>query len=234
MASRVERIRIAANQIPEVSAPIIAKALKLAIDGRGEASLCLAGGNTPKATYQALTQAAELPWSRVSVYFGDERCVPPDHPQSNYRLAREALLDQVEILSGSVHRIRAESSDPGAAAEDYARLLPGAFDVLILGIGEDGHTASLFPGSPLLRETQRLALPVTGPKAPFERITLTPPALVGRLTLVLAAGGAKSNAVARALEGPLDLDGCPAQLARDAVWILDHAAAAQLTGAWPG
>jgi 6-phosphogluconolactonase len=111
--------------------------------------------------------------------------------------------------------------------------LPEQFDVLILGIGEDCHTASLFPGSPALHESERRVVPVSGPKPPFERLTLTPPQLRGGLVLVLAAGASKADAVHSALEAELDLDRYPAQLARDAVWIVDHAAASKLTGAWP-
>ena len=193
----------------------------------------LAGGTTPRATYEALAKAEGIDWPRVSIYFGDERAVPPDHADSNYRLARAALLDHVAIAQASVHRLHAEEPDREAAADAYARQLPDAFDVLILGIGEDGHTASLFPGSPAIHETARLVVPVTGPKPPFERMTLTPPALErSRTTLVLAAGASKADAVFRALEGPSDVDGCPVQLVRDAVWLMDHAAAAQLSGAW--
>lgn len=232
MTSRVERIRVGERRVPELLASNVQSALILALRERGTASLCLAGGQTPKLGYETLAQATGIDWSGVSVYFGDERCVPPDHPDSNYRLARLALLDRVNILPESVHRIRAESSNSDDAAADYARKLPDLFDVLVLGVGEDGHTASLFPGSLAVRETERKVLPVLGPKPPFERITLTPPALAGRVVLVVAVGAAKSNAVSQALEGDLDWDRCPAQLARDAVWILDHAAGKQLAGTW--
>jgi 6-phosphogluconolactonase len=105
---------------------------------------------------------------------------------------------------------------------------------LVLGIGEDGHTASLFPDSPALSETERRVLPVIGPKPPPERLTLTPPVLAAaRTVIVLAAGAGKAGAVARALEGQLDIKACPAQLVRDALWLTDHAAAAELSGNWP-
>lgn len=233
MPARIERIRVAADRMAELSAPMIAKALTHAIAERGLASICLAGGGTPKATYQALAQLTDLEWVRVSVYFGDERCVSPDREQSNYRLAREALLDHVPLRSANIHRIQGEKPDRDAAALEYTHTLPEIFDVLVLGIGEDGHTASLFPGSAALDEKERRVLPVIGPKPPVLRLTLTPLALQGRLTVVLAAGPSKADAVFRALEGPRDLLTCPAQIARDAVWILDHAAAARLTGAWP-
>lgn len=231
MASRVERIRVAEQLIPEMAVRILTNALAEGIASRGAASLCLAGGGTPRATYQALARASDVDWPRVSIYFGDERCVPPDHADSNYRLAREALLDHVPIPAASVHRMRGEDPDREAAADAYASALPAQIDALVLGIGEDGHTASLFPGSPALHETRRLVVPVIGPKPPPERLTLTPLALGrGNLVVVLAAGAGKADAVQRALEGELDVDACPAQLARDAVWITDHAAAAKLTG----
>jgi 6-phosphogluconolactonase len=232
MSSRVERIRVAENRIPEVAVAHITHALRDAVAERGAASLCLAGGNTPKATYEALARAPGITWPAVSVYFGDERCVPPDDPDSNYGLARTALLDHVGVPSTAVHRIRGEEPDRDAAADAYARALPADLDVLILGIGEDCHTASLFPHSPAVHERRRRVVPVTGPKPPFERITLTPSALEGRLVLVLVAGSSKAEAVAQALEGELDLDTYPAQLARDAVWIMAHAAASKLTGVW--
>lgn len=233
MLSRVERIRVAEPRIPELAVRLITNALAEAIDARGAASLVLAGGSTPRATYRALAVAPGVEWSRVSVYFGDERAVPPDHAESNYRLAREALLDHVPIPANAVFRMPADADDRDAAAAEYARALPAELDVLILGVGEDCHTASLFPGSPALRETERLVVPATGPKPPFERMTITPPVFErARLVLVLASGASKADAVYQALEGARDIDRYPAQLVRDAVWLMDHAAASKLTGAW--
>jgi len=234
MGSRVERVRVATGQIPELAARNIERTLAEALGKRGQASLCLAGGTTPRASYEALARSSDLAWSQVSIYFGDERCVPPEHPESNHRMARAALLDRVAVPASRVHRMRGEDADRDAAARDYESLLPPHFDVLVLGIGEDGHTASLFPRSPALVEVNRRVLPVVAPKPPPERLTLTPRALVSDgLTLVLAAGAGKAAAVARALEGAPDVDGCPAQLFRDAVWIVDHDAASELAGAWP-
>lgn len=126
-----------------------------------------------------------------------------------------------------------ESSDYDAAARAYEGVLPEALDVLVLGLGEDGHTASLFPGSSALFEEARRVLPVVGPKPPPNRLTITPPVLkAARAVVVLAAGGGKAQAVARALEGPLDVGNCPSQLVRDALWLMDHAAAADLSGKW--
>lgn len=234
MSRRVERIRIAAAKLPQVAAQEIGRNLALAARERGQASLCLAGGTTPRAVYEALATDADLAWASISVYFGDERCVAPEHVDSNYRMAREALFERVSLPPTRVQRMRGENPDREQAARDYDALLPDAFDVLVLGIGEDGHTASLFPNSPALYARERRVLPVIGPKPPPERLTLTPPVLAAaRFVLVLAAGAGKATAVARALEGALDIARCPSQLVRDAVWLTDHAAAAELSGAWP-
>jgi 6-phosphogluconolactonase len=234
MTRRVERIRVAAEKLPALAAGEIAAALARAARDRGKTSLCLAGGTTPKATYQALASDAAVPWSSVFVYFGDERAVPPENEDSNYRMAREALFERVPLPAGNIYRIPAEQPDQEAVARAYDLVLPDALDVLVLGIGEDGHTASLFPNSAGLAEVQRRVVPVIGPKPPPQRISVTPAVLAAaRLVLVLASGRGKAEAVARALEGELAIESCPAQLVRDAVWLMDHEAASGLSGAWP-
>lgn len=233
MISRVERIRVAESALPELGARIVVNALTERIEKSGHASLCLAGGSTPKALYKALTAASGPDWSKVSIYFGDERCVPPDDADSNYLMARTALLDHVPVPAANVHRMRGEDPDRQAAAAAYASELPAEITVLLLGIGEDGHTASLFPGSSALHEKERLVVPVTGPKPPPERLSVTPPVFErSGLIVMLAAGVGKADAVCRALEGELSIDECPAQLVRNAVWLMDHAAAGKLSGAW--
>lgn len=218
-----------ASELPAAGARAVAELLRAAIAERGAASLALAGGTTPRAMHEVLATLPDIDWSRVSVYFGDERCVPPDHGDSNYNMARESLLTRVPIAAANVHRMLGELSDRDAAARTYAARLPAALDVVVLGIGEDGHTASLFPGSPALDEREQLVLPVIGPKPPPERLTLTPPALERARSLVmLAAGSGKAEAVARALAGPFDPRATPAQLARNGTWLLDRAAAARL------
>lgn len=234
MRSRVERIRLDSSKLPALCAEMIAAELSSSIEARGSASLCLSGGTTPRKTYESLTTFAGIDWSKVSFYFGDERCVPPDHPDSNFRMAGEALFAPLGIAPESVRRMRGEDPDHDRAARDYEAELPEAFDVLVLGIGEDGHTASLFPGSPALAERTRRVVHVVGDKPPPDRLTLTPPAIESaRLVLVLATGRGKAAAVRRALETPLDVSACPAQIARDAVWLLDLEASAELTGIWP-
>jgi 6-phosphogluconolactonase len=199
-------------------------------------SLGLAGGSTPRPVYQRL--AVELPdrdpWSRIDVFFGDERCVPPDDPASNYRMAKEALLDRVPIGPSQVHRMEGERADRDAAALAYEAILPGRLDLLVLGLGDDGHTASLFPGAPSLAETQRRVLAVRAPRPPLDRLTITPPViLAARLTVVLVEGTNKAGALARAVDGPYAPDSTPGQLARAGLWIADTAAATRLEARRP-
>lgn len=204
----------------------ITNTLRTAARAHGRACLALAGGTTPRRVHEALAERDDVPWSLVHVYFGDERCVPPDHPDSNYRMAKESLFDRIALPSSQIHRPAAELEDRDAAARAYEAVLPARLDLIILGIGEDGHTASLFPGSPALNERERRYIPVVGPKPPPHRLTLTVPALeaAGAL-LMLATGAGKAEAVARALEGPADLQGTPAQLARRGSWFVDREAA---------
>jgi 6-phosphogluconolactonase len=200
-----------------------------AITERGSCSLALAGGRTPEPVYRELAAESSIDWKRVEVFFGDERAVPPDHPESNYRMVRLALLSRVPLSPGQVHRMEADRPDREAAAREYERLLPSRLDVLLLGMGPDGHTASLFPGSSTLDERHRLVLPVTGAKAPVERLTITPPVIeAARKVAVIAAGEDKAAMVARAIEGPVAPKAVPVQLARRGVWFLDRAAATRL------
>ncbi len=158
---------------------------RAALATHGLFRLGLSGGNTPRLVHAALAElAGDFPWTKVQITFGDERCVPPDHEQSNYRMARESLLDAVPIPPGNVFRIRGEIA-PQTAADEYEQMLTAfanrvgepryVHDLLLLGLGEDGHTASLFPGSPALDETERNVIPATGPKPPPRRITMTFP-----------------------------------------------------------
>ena len=201
-----------------------------AIAGRGVGTVCLAGGRTPEPVYRELAAASTIDWSRVEVFFGDERAVPPDHPDSNYLMVHRVLLSRVPIPAGRVHRMEAERSDREAAAREYERSLPSQLDILVLGMGPDGHTASLFPGSAALDERQRLVVPVIGAKPPPQRLTITPPVIeAARRVAVIATGGDKAAMVARAIEGPLAPKDVPVQLARRGTWFLDQAAAERLT-----
>lgn len=201
-----------------------------AIAERGSCALGLAGGRTPERVYGELAAGSSIDWSKVSVFFGDERAVSPDHPDSNYLKVHLALLSRVPIPSGNIHRMEAERADREAAAREYERSLPPRLDVLLLGMGPDGHTASLFPGSAALDERHRLVLPVLGSKPPAERLTITPLVIeAARKVAVIATGEDKALMVARAIEGPFAPKAVPVQLARRGRWFLDQAAAARLT-----
>ena len=205
---------------------------RAAVAERGRCSVALAGGGTPRTTYEVLAASAlavAVPWGAISWYFGDERAVPPDHPESNYRAARETLFaDRPETLE-RVYRMPAEAALLDLAARAYGELLPDPLDLILLGIGEDGHTASLFPGSPVLAERVARVAVATGPKPPNPRLTVTPRVIeAAHELLVLVSGAGKAEALAHALEGPLDVTAVPAQLARRGTWIVDAAAAAGL------
>ena len=205
---------------PEDVARAAADQIVAALDGDAR-TLVLAGGNTPKRCYELLV-GAEVKWGRVTVLFGDERCVPPDDPDSNYRMARESLLDRV--APGTVHRIAGELG-PDEAAAAYDRIV-GALaplDVVLLGAGEDGHTASLFPGHPELQAKGWAVGVRNAPKPPPERVSLTLPALQGaRHVIVLATGSGKADAVAKARRGEV-----PSGMIAGALWLIDRAAAGQ-------
>jgi 6-phosphogluconolactonase len=221
-----------AAAMARLAAEWLAGEIRLSATLRGACALCLAGGSTPRPVYEALAEepvAGAIEWDRVQVFFGDERAVPPEHPDSNYRMVSEALLGRVPIPAGNVHRMEAEAADMERAAGEYAARLPAAIDVLVLGNGADGHTASLFPHSPALRETDRRVVPVRAPWAPERWLTLPPRVIAAaRRVIVLAAGQDKAEAVARALSGAGSPDETPARLARDGVWFLDRAAASLL------
>jgi 6-phosphogluconolactonase len=210
----------------------IVETVRAAVAERGRCAVALAGGATPRATYEVLgtsALAAAVPWGAVSWYFGDERAVSPEHPESNYRAAREALFANRPETLERVYRMPAEAALLDLAARAYGELLPDPLDLILLGIGEDGHTASLFPGSSALAERSARVVVVTGPKPPNPRLTVTPPVIeTARAILVLVSGAGKAEALARSLEGPLDVAAVPAQLGRRGTWIVDAAAAAGL------
>src|SRR6188768_3119825 len=217
------------NQLAQRAAEHLAEALKKAISADSAASLGLAGGTTPRAAYEALAKIPGIDWSKVSVYFGDERAVAASHPDSNFAMAKAALFDRVPLPASNIHRIAAEDPDQDAAARAYEAVLPARISVMVLGIGEDGHTASLFPFSPALNERTRRVLPVIGPKPPPQRLSITPPVIESAgLCIVLASGAGKAEPVRRALKDPLDIQSTPSGLARDGLWLLDPAAAAML------
>jgi 6-phosphogluconolactonase len=210
----------------------IVERTRAAVASRGRCSLALAGGETPRATYEVLATsalAAAVPWGAIDWFFGDERAVPFDHSDSNYRLAAESLFAGRPEALARACRMPADAADAGMAARAYGQLLPDPLDLVILGMGEDGHTASLFPGSPALDERLERVVAVTGEKPPFRRMTITPPVIESaRDVLVLVAGEGKAAMLARALEGPLDARSIPVQLARGRTFVVDAAAARAL------
>lgn len=203
-----------------------------ALARRGRFSLVLSGGGTPRRTYELLAEklAADRDfWAGTHLYWGDERGVPPDDAESNYRTARLVLLDKVAPPAANVHRLAGESNDPERTAAEYAAAFPARADLILLGLGADGHTASLFPGSPLLFEAQSLFAPATAPVAPKKRLTLTPPVLaVARTVLVLVTGTGKAAALRRVFAAEGSVEETPARLVRDAAWLMDRRAAQAL------
>lgn len=210
-----------------------------AIAARGAFHVALAGGSTPQGLYTLLATpefAPRLDWSRVHLYFGDERAVPPQHEQSNYRMVRESLLDHLPTAPAGVHRIAGEES-PQQAAADYTRVLDQTlpregFDLVLLGMGPDGHIASLFPGSDALTRHKPAALAVFVPKLDCWRITLTFPAInKARHILMLVSGSRKADVVRHVLRNIGHAMPLPVELLRPRgtmEWLLDEAAAIHL------
>ena len=221
------------------------RAAQEAISLAGKFAVGLSGGSTPKVLHQLLASDAyrdRIDWSKVEVFFGDERCVPPDHAESNYRMARETLLSKVPIPGDNVYRMRGEAQPPEEGAKEYGLMLKekfgdggekGGLDLLFLGMGEDGHTASLFPGTPAASEThhrcvaQYVENSTTGKSW---RITLTAPFINRcREVILLVAGANKAKVLSDVLEGPRVPEKLPVQLVRPAsgrlTWLIDAAAA---------
>lgn len=216
------------------------------INAQGYFTIALSGGSTPKAVYELLTDKAfsrYVDWEHLHVFWGDERCVPPDHTESNYRMARLTLLDQVPLPLTNIHRIKGEL-DPAQAAADYeqtlrqffARRRDGSvrFDLILLGMGDDGHTASLFPGTPALEETERLVVENYVEKLDSWRITLTVPVInaADRVTF-LVSGKSKAETLQQVLEGSNQPYELPSQLIQptsgNLLWMVDEPAASRLS-----
>jgi len=219
------------------AAEYVASQAEEAIRSRGRFTWLLAGGRTPEAMYRILAGTPFRDrgfWRGTHIFWGDERCVPPDDGQSNYFLAKRCFLDHVAIPPEQIHRIEAEAPERDAAAEAYEALLPARPDLLLLGMGADGHTASLFPYAAALDESERRVVPAEAPVEPKLRITITP-AVFGqcRRILVLASGPAKAQALQRVFCEEGDVRRTPARLVRDAEWFVDRAATKGLVHAPP-
>jgi len=200
---------------------------------RGRFLLVLSGGNTPRDTYKSLAELSDKKhrlWENTHIYWSDERCVPPTDPLSNYRLANETLLHNIPIPLKNIHRIRGEADDLKAEAACYDVEFPSKPDLVLLGMGEDGHTASLFPHSPALNELQCKFVLVDSPDHPPKRITITPPALkTAAEIMVLVSGIHKAPAVERVFNESADFRDIPARLVHDAIWLMDKEAAQRIT-----
>ena len=201
-----------------------------AIERSGLFRIGLAGGNTPRAIYEELAARPDcLPWSKVQITFGDERCVAPDHADSNYRMAREALLSRVSIPEGNVFRVRGEADPEEASQECELRLKAVAsrlgepvyaHDLMLLGMGPDGHTASLFPGSPALDEEAHWVIPTIGPKPPPQRITFTFPLLnASRVVMFLVNDASKEPMIQEVIQGKFPAGRiCPEH--GEVIWVI--------------
>jgi 6-phosphogluconolactonase len=231
------------------SADFIAEAAAQAIAARGRFTVALSGGSTPRPVYARLATAGyrdRIDWSKVKVFFGDERCVPPDDPRSNYLMARTALLDSVPLPPGNIYRIRGEEA-PEKAAADYTDVLQRTFggdataagppsegfDLILLGMGDNGHTASLFPGLAAVTESVRWVMAQYIKVVGMWRVTLTPVIInSARQVAFLVSGAKKADMLQRVLEGPYQPVALPSQVIKpahgDLRWLVDAPAAARL------
>jgi 6-phosphogluconolactonase len=233
-----------ADALASEAASLVVQRARAAVAARGRFMLALSGGGTPRATYARLASLPdpdEMPWERTWIFFGDERCVPAGHPESNYHMANETLLSKVPVPASQIFPMQGHSDDTDAAASDYARTLAtvfGArrgelprFDLILLGFGVDGHTASLFPGSPVLKEVFRPVAAVHAAAATIpERITFTFPVLNAAACVAFLGSGTEKAKVVRAMLA--ERAALPAAMVEPTdgtlLWILDRGAAARL------
>jgi 6-phosphogluconolactonase len=248
MAAESAALRIFAGLAAATDAALelVLSAAAEAVAERDSFSIALSGGNTPADLYRRLAAppaVERVRWPAVQVFFGDERCVPPGDPESNYGMVRRTLLAGAPVPAENVHRMAGELP-PGVAAAMYEDELRNAFrlphdalprfDLILLGMGPDGHTASLFPHTAALVERQRIVVANRVPQLNTDRLTLTLSVLNhARQVMFLVAGGDKADALAAVLEGPPAPERYPAQSVRptdgDLIWLVDEAAAAKLS-----
>jgi len=242
------RILTSLEAIAKRAAQEFVQAATAAVLEKGSFSVALSGGSTPKALYSLLANDAALraqtPWDKMSVYFGDERNVGPDHADSNFRMASEMMLSKAPIKAEQVFRIKGEYKDTERAALEYEQVLRASseigegqvprFDLVLLGMGNEGHTASLFPGTKALHETKRLVVRNWVGKFYTERITLTAPAINNAArVLFMITGADKALALKGVLEGPYEPDQLPAQMIQPSngkqLWLVDTIAGGMLS-----
>ena len=228
------------NELSLRAAEAAVRTINESVEASGHSSLVLSGGNTPRTLYRLLSSQFrdQIPWTKVDVFWGDERYVPPGDLDSNYRMAWENLLDHVPIPAANVHVMPTILSDPKDAAQEYEKKLRRyfskdwpRFDLVLLGLGEEGHTASLFPGSAALEERSRWVVAVKAPAKPPLRLTLTLPALCHAANVYfLVTGSNKAQALHDILTGSPNPKNCPAAGVRLAqgtvIWWVDREAAA--------
>lgn len=230
------------ESLSRAAAGLVVEQAKLAVAARGRFSLALSGGNTPRRTYELLATSPfkeETPWERMHIFWGDERCVPLNDPRSNARMAKEAWLDHVPIPSSQIYPLDCAQA-PAAAARQYEAQLrqyfaggPPRLDLVLLGLGDNGHTASLFPGTPVLRETARWVAEVYVAEQDMYRVTMSAPLLNQAAQVAfLVAGAGKAQVLRDILHGPRNPERLPAQLIQpqegEILWLTDLAAAAQV------
>jgi 6-phosphogluconolactonase len=232
------------DTLSHAAAQYVVRVAQEAIASHGRFTFALSGGSTPKKLYELLAQEpyrSQIDWALIEIFWSDERCVPPESVDSNFLLAQQALLSKVPIPASQIHRMPAEMEDRDAASLLYTRTMQEAFgtdgvpafDLMQLGMGPEGHTASLFPHQPSLHEQQRLVMPVSVPKPPPPRLTFTPRILNASLhVLFLVTGEEKADAVQAVLESEYQPDEYPAQIVKpskgEVTWMLDAAAASKL------
>jgi 6-phosphogluconolactonase len=243
------RIHSDSQTAAEAAAAFILEIGQEAIRTKGRFFIALSGGTTPERLYRVLTSSAfadRFDWSRTTFFFSDERCVPPSDPRSNFALAHNALFTPLRIVPSQIYRMAGESRDPQAAAQEYEQQLrlttktsqsaQPSLDLILLGLGEDGHTASLFPGAPVLRDRQRLIAATQSPKDPPNRLTMTLAAInKASVVLFLATGTGKAGVVRAILDPKTEVERqLPASLVEPEggrlIWFLDRAAAAEHMG----
>lgn len=213
-----------------MAAAAIEKSINSAISDRDICHVMLTGGKTAGRLYAHWAKTSSLPLERISFLFGDERCVAPDHADSNYASVMRTFLAGGIPPGCSIARMEADNPDHDAAARMYERLIPKEIDVLLLGMGCDGHVASLFPCSPALRPDQGYVVPATAPNPPRERLTITPKVVArAKEVFLLATGAEKGRVLAEALKLPMDPMSLPVRLTMGGSWLLDAAAYAQLS-----
>jgi 6-phosphogluconolactonase len=239
------------DRLAQAAAEGFVRLAEIAIAARGLFTVALSGGSTPKRLYQLLATSElrdRVAWDRVHLFWGDERHVPPDNPDSNYRMVRESLIDRVPIPAINVHRIKAENPDAAKAASEYEQELRlffklkenelPRFDVVFLGMGDNGHTASLFPETKAIFEQKHLVVASWIEEFKSDRITLTPPAINNAIEVIFFVTGAgKAEMLRTVLEGEYQPDRFPAQIIKPTAgtltWMVDLAAASLLSAAVP-